>query len=61
MISDSTIVFSNVVPAALFDVETPRDEFGSLERLLAREEEAAIAEEDFEGAGLARAQRDAGR
>jgi hypothetical protein len=36
MVRDSTIVFSNVLPAALFDVETPRDEFGSLERLLRR-------------------------
>lgn len=36
MIRDSTIIFSNVVPAALFDVESPRDEFGSLERLIAR-------------------------
>jgi hypothetical protein len=36
MIRDSIIIFSNVVPAALFDVETPRDEFGSLERLIAR-------------------------
>jgi hypothetical protein len=43
MVRGSTIIFSNVSPAALFDVETPRDEFGSLERLIGRGNAVIVA------------------